>query len=119
MMLDAEDRAVVLAEGQMESGAWRRPDPDERVENDVHACVVCDAPLVGTIVWHAGAGRLVTRKPTVGQKVCTPCNVAGWRSMPCVVCGGPTRTWNWTSKSRGNRHRGTCPKCRAAWHAEK
>ena len=118
MMLDAETRAVVLAEYQMRSESWKRPDPDERVECDVKACIVCGEELVGTWVKTVSGGTAL-RKPTRGQKVCTPCNKAGWRAMPCVVCGGPTRTWNWTSEKRGNTNRGKCPKCREAWHAER
>lgn len=114
MLMDPETRACVLAEVQMRSDAWRHPDPDERVECDVHECVVCTKPLVGTTVWHAAAQRFVQRKPTIGQKVCRVCSQEGWRQMPCVVCAGPTRSWNWTSKIRQNKHRGWCPKCRQA-----
>jgi hypothetical protein len=117
MLMDAETRAVYRAEEQVRGESWRTPDPDERAECDVTECIVCGKELEGTIVWHAAAKKFVQRKPTTGQRVCTPCNIQGWRPKPCVVCGGPTRTWNWSSKERANTNRGKCPKCRAEWHA--
>jgi hypothetical protein len=107
---------VFLAEQQMESGAWRRPDPDERSEADTAVdCLVCHAPLVPFLVMH-WTGKAMLRKPTRGQKVCRACSQKGWRSKPCVVCAGPTQTWAWSSKRRAHATRGTCPACKLEMH---
>jgi hypothetical protein len=118
MMLDAETRAVYLAEAQLERRSYMTPDPDERVECDAVECAVCTKPLVGTIVWHAAAKKFVTRKPTTGQTVCRECSQNGWRSKPCVSCFGPTKSWSWSSKARRVSTRGMCDKCRAEWHRD-
>lgn len=117
MMLDAETRAVLLADAQMQSDAWRRPDPDERDEADTAThCLVCATPLVPLPVWSPNAQKMTLRKPTAGQRVCRACNLKGWRSKPCIVCEGPTKSWAWSSKARRIATRGMCDKCRAEWH---
>jgi hypothetical protein len=118
MMLDAETRAVVLADAQMELERWRTPDPDERDEADTATeCIVCTKPMLPFVVKDRN-GRLTFRKVTAGQKVCRECSQKGWRSTPCVCCSGPTKSWAWSSKARRNATRGMCDKCRAAWHLD-
>lgn len=119
MMMDATTRSLYRAEEQMTSGSWRTPDPDETEKGDTAShCIVCSTPLVPFPVWHAGAGRMLLRNPTRGQQVCRPCNQKGWRSRPCVGCGGPTKTWAWSSKARKLSTRGLCDECRGEYHLE-
>ena len=109
MMLDAEDRAVVLAEGQLERRAYMVPDPDE--SDEPGTCEVCFVALVPRQVRWVD-GRLTWRNPTKGTRLCVDCIRIGWRNASCVVCGSVTRSWNWTAKARGNKHRGWCQTCR-------
>ena len=113
MMLTAAVRAVYLAEEQMRGESWKVPDKDEA--DEPCACWICDTPLVPFAV-HTRYGKVTLRRPTKGSRLCPTCISAGWRNADCVVCGGPTRTWNWTSKRRGNKHRGYCPQCRVESH---
>lgn len=116
MMLDAETRAVYLAEAQVRGDSWRTPDKDEGELPTT--CEVCLVPLVPRqIRWQDG--RLTWRNPTKGSRLCPECIRIGWRNAPCVVCAGPTRTWNWTSKRRGETFRGYCPTCRAEAHQDR
>jgi len=119
MMLDAGTRAVYRAEEQMSSGSWRTPDPDETERGDTAThCIVCDVPLIPFLFFHAGAGKMVYRNPTKGQKVCRACSQKGWRTRPCLGCGGPTKTWAWSSKARCNARRGLCDSCQDALHQD-
>lgn len=116
MMLDAETRTMLVREAALEAGAWRVPDPDESDLPPI--CQVCDGVITPTLVHHP-TGRLFTRRIAPGTIVCPRCVRDGWRSKPCVRCGGPTRTWNWTSKARAELRRGMCPKCRRELDAER
>ena len=85
------------------------PDPDEGEEP--LACYVCGGEIQG--VWsRTKVGTPYLRAPRRTQRVCGACIDIGWRSRPCVSCGGITRAWNWTSKARRKRLRGWCPRCR-------
>jgi hypothetical protein len=118
MLMDATDRACIRAEEQMSSGSWRTPDPDETEKGDTAShCLVCETPLVPLPV-RLPSGKIALRNPTKGQQVCRPCNQKGWRARPCVGCGGPTKTWAWSSKARKLSTRGLCDECRAKYHRE-
>jgi hypothetical protein len=116
MMLDAETRAVVLAEYQMQTDSWKRPDRDEA--DLATCCEVCATPIVPCVV-NLPSGGTAMRNPRPGTRVCPDCIRKHWRSAGCLVCGSVTKSWNWTSKKRNNGHYGWCQTCRDADNREK
>lgn len=90
--------AVVLrrAEEQLDGGAWRRADPDERDQGI--RCVRCDGAVLRPR-YSGGHGR----------RLCSACAGAGYRTAPCRNCGGVLHRRDFT---RSGLH-GLCGECRA------
>lgn len=51
-----------------------------------------------------------------GQRVCGSCQAKGYRSTPCVQCGGITHKRDRASVTSPTRFHGMCGKCRAEVH---
>lgn len=91
--------------------ALHLPDPDEA--DEALGCERCGGSLA-YVRRHSRGGRPHQIKPRQGQRVCTSCAAQGWRSRPCLSCGGVTRSWDWQAKRRGLN--GWCQECSAAEH---
>jgi hypothetical protein len=86
------------------------PDADEA--DAPPECEVCRSELLPLPVRHRN-GSVHLRPPAPGQRVCHECSGSGWRSTPCVRCGGITHKRDRANKSTMPHLYGMCGACRA------
>jgi hypothetical protein len=94
--VNLERIALMRAEEQIASGAWREADAGERQLHAPRLCVICDEPLP------KGSGT---------RRVCGECHAEGWVAASCKVCGGRLKRRDQTNPDNPER-RGACQACR-------
>lgn len=95
--MNLERIAVMRAQEQIEAGAWKRRDRDEKAVEAVPVpCAIC-------------GGEIGNRRG--GALMCHACRDAGWAVTPCKACGGKLRALD--LRHRRPARRGYCQSCRA------